>query len=129
MKTWCPINGNDLERFIFMYWDWFNPDGDESIYGFDCAPLVIFSYETAVRNSKLAKEIAEILKGDYPYGSPDFLPYTIAKDLAEGYTGLSAQFDEVWALVYMMQSLGMIVVEDILDDERGQVHYVMHINL
>lgn len=129
MKTWCPVDGNDLERFIFLYWDWFNPDNDESIYGFGCEPLDIFSYETAVHNSKLAKDIAEILKGDYPYGAPDFSPYTIAKDLTEGYTGLSAQFDEVWAMVYMMQSLGLIVAEDILDDEHGQVHYVMHINL
>ena len=129
MKTWCPVDGNDLERFIFLYWDWFNPDNDESIYGFDCEPLDNFSYETAVQNSKLAKDIAEILKGDYPYGAPDFSPYTIAKDLTEGYTGLSAQFDEVWTMVYMMQSLGMIVAEDILDDEHGQVHYVMHINL
>ena len=129
MKTWCPADGNDLERFIFLYWDWFNPDNDESVYGFDCEPLDDFSYETAVQNSKLAKDIAKILKGDYPYGAPDFSPYTIAKDLTEGYTGLSAQFDEVWAMVYMMQSLGIIVVEDILDDERGEVHYVMHINL
>ena len=129
MKTWCPTDGNDLERFIFLYWDWFIPDNDESIYGFDCEPLDDFSYETAVQNSKLAKDIAEILKGDYPYGAPDFSSYTIAKDLTAGYTGLSAQFDEVWAMVYMMQSLGMIVVEDILDDEHGQVHYVMHINL
>ena len=129
MKTWCPADGNDLERFIFLYWDWFNPDNDESIYGFDCELLDNFSYETAVQNSKLAKDIAEILKDDYPYGAPDFSSYTIAKDLTAGYTGLSAQFDEVWAMVYMMQSFRMIVVEDILDDEHGQVHYVMHINL
>ena len=129
MKTWCPTDGNDLERFIFLYWDWFNPDNDESIYGFNCEPLQEFSYDVAVRNSKLARDIAEILAGGYPYGAPDFSPYTIAKDLKEGYAGLSAQFDEVWAMVYMMQSLGMIVVEDILDDEHGQVHYVMHISL
>lgn len=129
MKTWCPADANDLERFIFLYWDWFNPDNDESIYGFDCELLDNFSYETAVQNSKLAKDIAEILKDDYPYGAPDFSSYTIAKDLTAGYTGLSAQFDEVWAMVYMMQSFRMIVVEDILDDEHGQVHYVMHINL
>lgn len=129
MKTWHPVDGDDLERFIFLYWDWFNPDGDDSVYGFDCEHLEKFSYKTAVQNSKLAKDIAKILKGDYPYGAPDFSPYTIAKDLTEGHTGFSAQFDEVWAMVYMMQSLGMIVVEDILDDEHGQVHYVMHINL
>lgn len=129
MKTWCPADENDLERFIFLYWDWFNPDNDESIYGFDHEPLQEFSYDAAVRNSKLAKDIAEMLKGNYPYGAPDFSSYTIAKDLTEGYTDLSAQFDEVWAMVYMMQSLGIIVVDDILDDEHGQVHYVMHISL
>ena len=123
MKTWHPVDGDDLERFIFLYWDWFNPDGDNSIYGFDCEPLDEFSYEIAVQNSKLAKDIAEILKGDYPYGAPDFSPYAIAKDLTEGYTGLSAQFDDVWAMVYMMQSLGKIVVDEIVDDEQVTVHY------
>lgn len=123
MKTWCPADENDFERFIFLYWDWFNPDNDESIYGVNYEPLQEFSYDAAVRNSKLAQDIAEILKGDYPYGAPDFSPYTIAKDLTEGYTGLSAKFDEVWAMVYMMQSLGMIAVDDILDDEQATVHY------
>lgn len=129
MKTWCPVDGEDLERFIFLYWDWFNPDGDESIYGFDCEPLLEFSYETAVKNSKLAKDIAEMLKGDYPYGAPDFSSYTIAKDLTEGCTGISAEFDEVWAMVYMMQSLGMIDVKDILDDEHGQVYYSISVSI
>ena len=128
MKTWCPADENDLERFIFLYWDWFNPDNDESIYGFDYEPLQEFSYDAAVRNSKLAKDIAEILAGDYPYGAPDFSPYTIAKDLTEGYSDLSAQFDEVWAMVYMMQSLGMIVVDEI-QDEQGIIHFTMKIFL
>ena len=129
VKSWWPEDGDDLEQSIFLWWDWFSPDKDDSTYRFDCEPLDDFSYESAVKNSKLAKDMAEILKDNYLYGAPDFSPYTIAKDLAEGYTGLSAQFDEVWAMVYMMQSLGMVVVEDILDDEHGQVHYVMHINL
>ena len=38
-----------------------------------------------------------------------------------GYHGLSAQFDEVWAMVYMMQSLGMIDVQDI-QDIQGNIH-------
>lgn len=129
MKTWSPIDSEDLERFIFLYWDWFNPDNDESIYGFNCDPLQEFSYETAVRNSKLAKDIAEILKGDYQYGAPDFSPYTIAKELTEGFNGLSAQFDEVWAMVYMMQAFDIIVVNDILDDEQGRVYHTITVQL
>lgn len=129
IKSWWPKDGDDLEQSIYLWWDWFSPDKDDSTYRFECELLQDFSYESAVRNSKLAKDIAQILKGNYAYGSSDFSPYTIAKDLTDGYTDLSAQFDEVWAMVYMVQSLGMIVVEDILDDEHGQVHYVMHINL
>ena len=129
IKTWYPTDGDDLELSIFLYWDWFNPNNDESVYGFNCEPLQDFSYESAVRNSKLAKDIAEILKGDYQYGAPDFSPYTIAKDLTEGYTGLSAQFDEVWAMVYMMQCLRIIVVDDILDDEHGTVHHKIRVFL
>ena len=129
IKTWYPTDGYDLERSIFLYWDWFNPNNDENVYGFNCEPLQDFSYESAVRNSKLAKDIAQILKGDYQYGAPDFSPYTIAKDLTDGYTGLSAQFDEVWAMVYMMQCLKIIVVDDILDDEHSTVHHVIKVFL
>ena len=129
VKTWYPTDGDDLELSIFLYWDWFNPNNGESVYGFNCEPLQDFSYESAVRNSKLAKDIAQILKGDYQYGAPDFSPYTIAKDLTEGYTGLSAQFDEVWALVYMMQCFKIIVVDDILDDEHSTVHHVIKVFL
>ena len=88
-----------------------------------------FSYESAVRNSKLAKAIAEILNGDYQYGAPDFSPYTIAKELTEGFNGLSAQFDEVWAMVYMMQTFDIIVVNDILDDEQGRVYHTITVQL
>ena len=129
IKTWYPTDGDDLELSIFLYWDWFNPNNDECVYGFNCEPLQDFSYESAVRNSKLAKDIAQILKGDYQYGAPDFSPYTIAKDLTDGYTGLSAQFDEVWAMVYMMQCLKIIVVDDILDDEHSTVHHVIKVFL
>ena len=129
IKTWYPTDGDDLERSIFLYCDWFNPNNAENVYGFNCEPLQDFSYESAVRNSKLAKDIAQILKGDYQYGAPDFSPYTIAKDLTDGYTGLSAQFDEVWAMVYMMQCLKIIVVDDILDDEHSTVHHVIKVFL
>lgn len=129
IKKWYPIDSDDLELSLFLWWEWFNPDKGDDTYGFDCEPLQEFSYKTAVKNSRLAKDIAELLKGDYQYGAPDFSSYTIAKDLAEGYNGLSAQFDEIWAMVYMMQCLGMIVVNDILDDEQGLVYYEMKVLL
>lgn len=102
MKNWNPVNGDDLESSIFLWWYWFSPDTDDSTYEFECEPLQDFSYTSAVRNSKLAKEIAEILKDNHQCGAPDFSPYTIADDLVNGYNELSAQFDEVWAMVYMM---------------------------
>lgn len=129
MKTWWPTDRDDLELSIFLYWDCNNPTDDDSVYGFDCEPLREFSYEEAVKNSKLAKDIAELLKGDYQYGAPDFSSYSIAKELADGYNGLSAQFDEIWAIVYMMQCLGIIVIKDILDDEKGVVYYNMTVLL
>lgn len=125
MKDWCPVNSDDMELYILPYWG--DPTGADSVYEFNCDPMQSFSYESAVRNSKLAKAIAEILNGDYQYGAPDFSPYTISKELTEGFNGLSAQFDEVWAMVYMMQSLGMIVVDEILDNEQGIIHYSMNI--
>lgn len=129
MKKWNPVNGDDLELSIFLWWDWFSPDKDYSTYEFECEPLQDFSYESAVKNSKLAKEIAKTLKDNHLCGAPDFSPYDIALDLMNGYPGLSAQFDEVWAMVYMMQSLGIIVVKDILDDEQGEVYYKMSVLL
>ena len=123
VKSWWPEDGNDLEQSIFLWWDWFSPDKDDNTYRFECEPLQDFSYESAVRNSKLANKIAEILKDDYPYGAYDFSPYTIAKDLTEGHTEFSAQFDEVWAIVYMMQAFDIIVVDEILDNEKGQVYH------
>jgi hypothetical protein len=127
MKTWNPAGEADLESSIFLYLYWYSPDKDDSMYEFECELLQNFSYESAVRNSNLAKDIAEILNDDHQCGAPDFSPYDIAFDLINGYPGLSAQFDEVWAMVYMMQSLGMIVVDEILDNEQGIIHYSMNI--
>lgn len=36
---------------------------------------------------------------------------------------LSSQFDEIWSMVYMMQCLEMISVDEILDDEQGRVYF------
>ena len=127
IKKWNPVNGDDPESSIFIWWYWYSPDKDDSMYEFECELLQDFSYESAVRNSKMAKDIVEILNGHYQYGAPDFSPYTIAKDLTEGFNGLSAQFDEVWAMVYMMQAFDIIVVNDIQDAE-GNIHEVMKVS-
>lgn len=127
IKKWNPVNEDDLEPSIFIWWYWYSPDKGDSMYEFECELLQDFSYESAVRNSKLAKDIAEILKDNLQCGAPDFSPYDIAFDLMNGYNGLSAQFDEVWAMVYMMQSFGMINVDEIQDTE-GNVHEVMKVS-
>ena len=129
VKSWWPKYGNDLEQSIFLWWDWFILDKDDSTYRFECELLQNFSYESAVRNSKLAKDIAEILKDNLQCGAPDFSPYDIAFALMNGYPGLSAQFDEVWAMVYMMQAFDIIVVNDILDDEQGRVYHTITVQL
>ena len=98
----------------------------DSMYEFECELLQDFSYESAVRNSKLAKTIAEILKDNHQCGAPDFSPYDIAFDLMDMYNGLSARFDEVWAMVYMMQTLKIIVVDEIYDTQ-GNLNFIMRI--
>ena len=103
--------------------------GADSIYGFNREPLQSFSYETAVKNSKLAKKIAELLNSDYLYGAPDFSPYTITKDLIEQHMELSSQFDEIWSMVYMIQCLEMISVDEILDDEQGRVYFATSVGI
>lgn len=127
IKKWNPVNGDDPESSIFIWWYWYSPDKDDSMYEFECELLQDFSYESAVRNSKLAKDIAEILKDNLQCGAPDFSPYDIAFDLINGYPGLSAQFDEVWAMVYMMQSFKIIDV-DTIEDTQGNIHEVMRIS-
>lgn len=129
MKTWNPEDDADLESSIYLYLYWYSPDKDDSMYEFECEMLQEFSYESAVRNSKLAKEIAEILKDNHLCGAPNFSPYDIAFDLKNGYNGLSAGFDEVWAMVYMMQSLRIIDVDEILNDEQGRVYFTMKVLL
>lgn len=126
MKTWNPADDADLESSIYLYLYWYSPDKDDSVYEFECELLQDFSYESAVRNSKLAKDIAEILKDNLQCGAPNFSPYDITFDLMNGYNGLSAQFDEVWAMVYMMQSFGMITVDE-THDEQGNIHEVLKV--
>ncbi len=126
MKTWSPING-DYELCILPYWG--DPEGAENVYEFERKLLENFSYETAVRNSKLAKDILDLLKNDYLCGAPEFSSYSIAKDLAEEYSWISAQFDEIWAIVYMMQLFKIIDTEDIFDDEQGLVYHTISVNL
>lgn len=127
MKIWCPNKEDDIELYMLPYWG--DPVGANSVYGFNREPLETFSYENAVKNSTLAKKIAELLNGDYLYGAPDFSPYAIAKDLIEVHTEFSSQFDEIWAMVYMMQCYEMIIVDEILDEEQERVYFIMNVLL
>jgi hypothetical protein len=127
MGEWSPVIHNDHESYILPYWGF--AYGEETIYEFRRDFLDIFSYETAVRKSKMANKIAEILKDNSLYGAPDFSPFSIAKELVEEHKTLSGHFDEVWAFVYMMQSFKIITVDEILDDECGRVDFYMNITL
>ena len=42
---------------------------------------------------------------------------------------LSSQFDEIWSMVYMMQCLEMISVDEILDDEQGRVYFATSVGI
>ena len=53
----------------------------------------------------------------------------MAFDLMNEYNGLSARFDEVLAMVHMLQSLEIIVVDEILDDKNGLIYHQMKISL
>ena len=127
MEDWRPINENDYELFILPYWG--EPVGADSIYGFRRQPMQSFSYEAAVRKSNLAKKLADLLAGESLYGAPDFSPYTITKDLIEEKPELLPRFDEIWSMIYMLQCLGMIVVDEILDERQGRAYYSMNILL
>lgn len=119
MESWYPVDKDDYELYILPYWG--DPIGADSIYGFDRKPLKSFSYEKAVKKSPLANKVADILNEDQSYGTPDFSPYDITKQLIEDHPELSAEFDDIWSIIYMMQGLGMLVIDEILDEEQEKV--------
>jgi hypothetical protein len=49
--------------------------------------------------------------------------------LIEQHMELSSQFDEIWSMVYMMQCLEMISVDEILDDEQGRVYFATSVGI
>ena len=125
MADWHPVHEDNYELCILPYWG--NPVDADGVYGFSREPLQTFSYETAVKGSDLAQEIATLLSGDWLYGAPDFSPYSIAKELIAENPQYSQQFDEVWSMIYMMQCLEMIAIDDVLDEEHGQVFHEMKV--
>lgn len=127
LDSWRPNDKEDYELRLLPYWG--NPVGADSIYGFEREQLKGFTYRAAVKNSPLANEIAEVLSGDWLYGAPDFSSFSIAKELVEVNPQYTQQFNDIWALVYMMQSFGMIIVDEILDDEQAQVHFTMNVSI
>ena len=43
IKKWNPVNGDDPESSIFIWWYWYSPDKDDSMYEFECELLQDFS--------------------------------------------------------------------------------------
>ena len=101
LEDWRPQNENDDELWLLPHWG--DSIGADSVYGFAYDPLQSFSYEEAVRGSKLSHKIVTLLSDGSLYGAPDFSPYTIAKDLLREHEEYEYRFDEIWALVHMMQ--------------------------
>lgn len=127
MESWRPVDKDDYELNILPYWG--DPVGADGIYGFDRKPLKNFYYEKAVKNSPLANKVADILVKEQSYGAPYFSPYDIAKQLIEEHTELVADFDDIWSIIYMMQGLKMIVVDEILDEEQGKIYSEINVLL
>lgn len=123
LENWRPLSKDDYELWLLPYWG--DPTGADEVYGFACDPLYSFSYEKAVRESRLAHEIAKLISDGGIYGAPDFSPYTITRDLVEEKAEYKYRFDEIWAVVHMMLKYGIIQTEDILDNEQGKVYYAM----
>ena len=130
LETWCPKD----EKRKYDYYSLLPYVGDcvdaESEFSFVTQSLEYFSYDSAVRASKLAKEIASILSGDYLYGAPDFSSYSIAKEIVQHNSQYKSMFDEIWTYTYMMMTLGIVKVDERLDnpDECEGVPKV-HINM
>lgn len=124
LDWWRPMDKEKYELWLLPYWG--DPDGVYSVYGFDREPMNSFTYRDAVSNAPLAHEISGLLSGDWPYGAPDFSPYSITKELIEVNPQYKHQFDDIWSVVHMMQIFGMIKIDEIFDDELSQVHFVVN---
>lgn len=127
LESWEPKDRSGSGFWLLPYWG--DPDGADSIYGFERKVLHGFTYRSAVLNSPLAQEIAEVLSGEWLYGAPNFSSYDIAKEMVEINPEYASQFSDIWPLVYMMQSLGMIIVDEIFAEELGQVHFMMTVSM
>ena len=125
MEDWCPNEEDDYEKYILPYWG--TPEGAYRIYDFNRERLENFSYRTAVKNSRLAKKIATVLENNPHYGAIEYTPYTITKDIFDNHADLSAHFDEIWSVVYMMQSLGLISVDEIIIEEEQKTCFQMNV--
>ena len=106
----------------------------ESQFSFSKQPLEHFSYESAVRSSKLANEIAKILSSDYLHGAPDFSSYSIAREIVQLNPQYNEIFDDIWTYTYMMMTLGIVKVDEQLDNPDEcegipKVHFNMIISM
>lgn len=127
LNFWRPNDEKNYNLWLFLYGG--DPDDTESVYGFDRELLQDFTYRAAVKDSPLVSEIATILSGEWLYGAPDFSSYSIAKELIERNPKYAKQFDDIWALVYMMQYFGMITIYETFDDEKAYVYFSMNVSI
>lgn len=70
------------------------------------------------------------LTGSWVYGAPDFSPYSIACDIVRENPEYESQFHDIWTLIEMMQSIGMIKIVEIDEEPDSadcypRVHYIM----
>lgn len=120
LEIWHPENADVCERSFYPHW--VSDTGKDSVYVFAEEPLQNFSYETAVRESVLTKEIAKFLAANNTCGAVEYSPYSIAKDLIVQRTEYVHRLDEVWAVDQKMLSFGFITIEEIQGQERIVCH-------
>ena len=111
---------------------WGEPGNEHMRLVFDREVLQTFSYSDAVRNSPLVKELVNMLTDSWLYGAPDFSPYSIACEIVRGNPKYKPQFYDVWTMIEMMQSIGMIRIVEIEEEPDSadcypRVHYIMEI--
>lgn len=120
LETWHPKNTDIYDRCFYPYW--VDDISTDNVYVFAQEPLQSFSYETAVRESALTKEIAEFLAVNDTCGADEYSPYSIANDLIAQKTEYVHRLDEVWAVIQKMLSFGLITVEEMQGQDRIVCH-------
>ena len=117
---------------------WGDPWGEDKRLVFKRNFITSFSFTDSLKKSPLAKCIVSHLNGTIEYGSPSSTSYDIATELCREEEQMETQFDNVWTIIEMLQSNGLIHYEEIVEElpedlyqykQHPNVYYVMTINL